>query len=233
MRFKFLHGLDDDMREQALKDFWHENKHIIIGGFAILFLSYGAGQGYRHYKAHQTEANALGYHQASQLDTPAAYKDFAQAAPSGFEGLALFKAAQAHVAAENPEAAADVFAQIRETGGLPTLWRDLAAIRQAELLLTLNPEQAQGILAELVGDESPYQRTAYELLAIEAQNREAYDEAAAYYERLLDMPDLPAGMAEGIEQRLSYLEGKGYITETGQQPRGQDASARQTTEGTN
>ena len=89
MRLKFLHGLDDDMREQALKDFWQENKKYIIGGFAVLFLSYGAGQGYNHYQANKQDANALGYHQASQMDTPEAYTGFAFGL--GVERVAMLK----------------------------------------------------------------------------------------------------------------------------------------------
>lgn len=220
MRFKFLHGLDDDMREQAMKDFWQENKKIIIGGFAMLFLSYGGGQYYRYYQSSQQEANALGYHQASQMDTVETYKGFADEAPAGFKGLALFKAAEALIEQEEFTKAAETFAQIREDSSLPVLWRDMAAVRQAEVLLSDNPEKSQQILATLVDDNSPYQHTAYELLAIEAQNREAYEEAAAYYERLLDMPDLREGMRQAIEQRLSYLEGKGYITEPPQPAEG-------------
>ena len=225
MRFKFLHGLDDDMREQAMKDFWHDNKKFIIGGFALLFLSYGAGQGYRAYQTHTQEANALGYYQASQLDTPQAYNEFAEQTNDGFQGLALFKAAQKLVQEENFDKAERFFAQIRNNNSLPTSWQDLAAIRQAELLLTLNPEKAQTILENVVtsdsrSGDSPYKRTAYELSAIEAQNRGAYEEAAGYYERLLQMPDLLGGMRENIQQRLSYLKGKGYITTTGQTSEG-------------
>lgn len=216
MRLKFLHGLDDDMREQALKDFWQENKKYIIGGFAVLFLSYGAGQGYNHYQANKQDANALGYHQASQMDTPEAYTGFAETAPAGFEGLALFKAAEALIEEDKHQAAAERFSRIRENSSLPELWQHLAAIREAELLLRFSPAKSQEILAELVADDSPYQHTAYELLATEAQNRAAYDEAAAYYEKLLSMTNLADGMRQAIKQRLSYLEGKGFISATGQ-----------------
>ena len=216
MRFKFLHGLDDDMREQALKDFWHDNKKFIIGGIALVFLSYGAGQGYRTYQNNIQTADARGYHQASQLDTPQAYADFAQQANDGYQGLALIKAAQKEMKKGNLAAAEAHFAQVRSHKDLPAAWRDLAVIYQSELLLTLNPEKAQNLLQELVAKDSPYQRTAYEFLAIEAQNRRNYDEAAGYYERLLQMPDLLGGMRENIEQRLSYLQGKGHITASGQ-----------------
>lgn len=216
MRLKFLHGLDDDMREQALKDFWQENKKIIIGGFAVLFLSYGGGQFYKYYSAAKMDAQALAYHQASQLDTPEVYKDYAEEAPAGFKALALFKAANSQIQADELAAAADTFATIAQDSKLPPLWRDLAAARQGELLLTLDPDKARTVFSTLTKQDSPYARTGYELLAIEAQNRGAYGEAAAYYSRLLEMPDLLAGMREAIQQRLTYLEGKGYITATGQ-----------------
>ena len=211
MRFKFLHGLDDDMREQALKDFWHENKLFIIGGFAMLFLSYGAGQGYIFYKAHKLETQAQAYYEAMQEGTPQAYKEFSQKTTTGFQGLALFKAAQQMIDQDKPEEAVSQFESIRQTSGMPRLWRDLAAIRQAELLLARNPQKAQNILAKLVSDNSPYLSTAFNLLAIEAQNRQAFDEAVAYYERLSSMNDLPNNMRENIQQRLSYLQGKGLL----------------------
>lgn len=216
MRLKFLHGLDDDMREQALKDFWQENKKIIFGGFAVLFLSYGGGQFYKHYSAEKKDAQALAYHQASQLDTAEVYQDYAEQAPKGFKALALFKAANLQLENGDKAAAAQTFGRLYANKSLPALWRDLAAVRQAELLLSENPEKSRSILSVLIEDGSQYSRSAYELLAIEAQNRQAYGEAAAYYDRLLQMPDLLEGMRQAIEQRLTYLEGKGYITQTGQ-----------------
>lgn len=214
MRFNFSHGLDDDIRDQALRDFWKENRNFLIAAVVVLFASFGATKYYQMHKAESIQQQAIAYYEASQKKSAEEFSKLAKGTTGGYQAMALFEVAKAQIAEKNYAEAAKTYGQIRENGATALL-RDLAAVMENQLLMATDPQAAEKGLKELVAKKSPYMLTAMELLAILAQNQEKYDVAQGYYEQLLNIDTDPAlAMRSRIEKRLGYLKGKGLITPT-------------------
>ncbi len=213
MKFKFLHGLDDDIQEQALQDFWTENKWFIYIGFIVFFASFGGMKYYQIHQQNSLQAEAISYYQAKEQGNMPAMEALANDANKGYRSLALFEIANDHVKNKAYKEASEIYGAISTDNSMPVLWRDLAAILQAQLVLSAEPEQSVLTLKNLVATNSPYKLTALELLAIQAQNEEQYEQAKSYYEQILAQSGNMQDMRPRIEQRLSYLKGKGLLKE--------------------
>jgi len=213
MRINFLHGLDDDIREQVLKDFWQENRNFLFIALVVLFASFGATQYYKHYKAETIQQQAITFYEASQAKSAEGFTKLAAEATGGYKAMALFELAKTQAAAGNNAEAVKAYAQIRK-GNAAVLLRDLATIFEAEILLSTDAAEAEKHLMTLVAEKSPYKLTALELLAINAQNKGEFTVAQNYYEELLAQGGLAETMHNRIQARLSYLKGKGLIAVT-------------------
>ena len=211
MRFNFSHGLDDDIRDQALRDFWKENRNFLIAAVVVLFASFGATKYYQMHKAESIQQQAIAYYEASQRQSAEAFSKLAEETNGGYKAMALFEVAKSQMAEKNYAEAAKTYAQIRESGA-SALLRDLAAIMENQLLMETDPQAAEGGFKALVAKKSPYMLTAMEMLAILAQNQGKYDVAQGYYEQILNnKTDAALAMRSRIEKRLGYLQGKGLI----------------------
>lgn len=211
MRINFLHGLDDDIREQALKDFWKENRNFLFVAVIVLFASFGATQYYKHHKAETIQQQAIAFYQASQSQSAESFSKLAADTTGGYKAMALFEVAKNTIEKGDKAEALKAYAEIR-TGDATVLLRDLATILEAELLLATDAATAEKHLMTLVAEKSPYRLTALEMLAINAQNKSEFAVAQNYYEELLAQGGLAETMRNRIEARLSYLKGKGLIT---------------------
>ena len=214
MRINFLHGLDDDIREQALQDFWKENRNFIFLAVFVLFASFGATQYYKTHKAETIQQQAIAYYEAVQSQSAEEFSNLANEATSGYKAMALFEVAKTQMAEGNLEAAAETFGQIRESNA-SVLLRELAAVQQAQVQLQTAPEAAEKQLIELIGNKSPYMLTALELLAISKQNSGDYAAAQSYYQELLAQGGLAETMRDRVENRLAYLRGQGLVAAEG------------------
>ena len=212
MRINFLHGLDDDIREQAMQDWWKENRNFLIFAVVVLFASFGATQYYKQHKAETIQQQAIAYYKAAQDKSSDGFSKLAEEANGGYRAMALFEVAKQQVADKDLEAAAASYGQIRESDASPLL-RELAAVLEAQIQLQTAPDQAEANLKKLVEAKTPYMQTAIELLAILEQNRENYAAAQSYYQDLLAQLGVNLTTRSRVEKRLSYLKGKGLIAD--------------------
>lgn len=216
MRINFLHGLDDDIREQAMHDWWKENRNFIIFAVIILFASFGATQFYKQHKQETIQQQAIAFYEAKQAQSSEGFSTLAEEASGGYRAMALFELAQNQMATGNTAEAAATYGKIRESDA-SVLMRDLAAVLEAQLLMSTDAEKAEESLKTLVSDKSPYMLSALELLAINAQNQEQYDLAYNFYQELLAQGGLAEAMRDRIEKRMAYMKGQGLLTENAAQ----------------
>jgi len=210
MRINFLHGLDDDIREQAMHDWWKDNRNFIIFAVFILFASFGATQYYKQHKEQTIQQQAIAFYEAKQAKSSEGFSDLAEDANGGYRAMALFELAQAQMNEGKTAEAAETYAQIRESDA-SVLIRDLGAVLEAQILMSSDIEASNEKLKALVSSKSPYMLTALELLAVNAQNQEDYATAQNFYQELLAQGGMAEAMRDRVEKRLTYLKGLGVL----------------------
>lgn len=210
MRLKFLHGLDDDMREQALSSFWQKNKVFIIAGVLTLFVGYGASGFYQNYKASLAQKEAALFYTAFVENSSEGY----QKALEGEEltgtmaALAHFQHAQKSIENNEITQAQEAYKSIINTPAVPKLWKELAVLLQAEILSGEQNPQAKELLTRLIDKNSIYKESAYERLATIALQEKDYEAAQGYYEYLLSA-EMPPQHQARIKDKVTYLKGQG------------------------
>ncbi|MEM1400571.1 MAG: tetratricopeptide repeat protein [Pseudomonadota bacterium] len=120
--------------------------------------------------------------------------------------LARFYEAQILINEENAAAAAEIYDGLAADTSVDEVWRDLAAIRAAILLVgTADPAEMRGRLGPFIAETSPWRFTANELMALVALRDGNQDEAIGLLERLRDDVSAPLTLQERSRQLLDSL----------------------------
>lgn len=205
-----MREIDDDMRQQRLREFWVENRAWIIGGI-ILAIVMTAGLSFwrqhtlnRNAQATYELFNAMDKGDEAALGTLAAGKG-----PHG--ALAAFLAAGLHAQKGENEAAATLYDRIATTRGLDAVYRDLASLLSVSHRLdTGDAQKLHAALKPLTAQKNVWRFSALELQALLFAREGKMSDAVASLSTLIAATDAPAEVrARATTLRALYQEAAG------------------------
>lgn len=194
----------EDLRRERLKRFWQNYGWVVI---LLAVLVVAATAGWRIWEHYTTTAAADAgdrYEAAlaeardgsDPLAAAAALEAFAAEAPKLYAALAQFRAASEHAAAGETDNALASFERLSADAGLPQEFRDLAAIRAA--MIAVDREDLAAVKARVAAfdnDTSPWRFSAREVVALAAVKAEAWEEARAMAEKIINDTNAPRGIS--------------------------------------
>lgn len=203
-----MREIDDDMRQQRLREFWVENRAWIIGGI-ILAIVMTAGMSYWRQQTMTRNAQAT-YELFSAMDRAdeTALAALAESGKGAHGALAAFLSAGIHAQKGDNAAAAAVYDRIAATRGLDQTYRDLATLLAVSHRLdTEETQKLHTALKPLTAQKSVWRFSALELQALLFAREGKMTEAAAALGTLTADADAPDEVrARATTLRALYLE---------------------------
>lgn len=199
----FLREVDDAMHEEKLKNYWDQFKWPLIGAVLALFALVGGWTWWESHTQNVKEAQATQLH--NYLQNPADPAPLAGLAAEGTDGYRLLAQFTQAAEATTPEAKLAAYQSVMTDNSLGQEWRDLAKLYAAMVVLAQDTAQAESWLTELDRDDVSFRATALELLAQLAQQQNQTARARGLYERVLQIPGLPAGLAQRVTEQLGLM----------------------------
>jgi hypothetical protein len=213
-----FHEVDEEVRREQLKKLWDRYSIYLIAAAVLLVAAIAGWRGYEYWIAQRAAAAGADFEAALALsdqgkrpEAEAAFAKVAAEAPDGYRVLARFRAAAVLGESKSGDAV-KAYDELSADGSLVPVWRDLAAVRAAMLLVdTASLSEMQKRLDPVAEPTRSFRHSARELLALSAWRN--HDLATA--RRYLDMIATDAESPIGIRARADVLsaviaaEGKG------------------------
>jgi len=206
--------VDEDLRRDKFEKLWKKYGFQFIGLAVAVVLSVAGVQGWQAYDLDQRGKLSDRYGAALDLaqggDTAAgldAMIDMSEASDSGYAGLAAFEEARLRVESGDTAGAIALWDRIAGESGLgpgfkaaATLFSVLHQIDNGDL------SAWRARLEPLAVDGQPFRSTARELLAVIALGDGDTASARAFYTRISDDREAPAGLRQRATQMLAALK---------------------------
>jgi len=208
-----MREIDDDLRQQRLREFWVENRAWIIGGIVLAILMTA---GLSFWRQHTLNRNAQAtYELFSAMDRGDETALATLAAGKGPHGaLAAFLAAGVHAQKGESEQAAAIYDRIVATRGLDAVYRDLATLLSVSHRLdTGDAQKLHAALKPLAAPKNVWRFSALELQALLFARENKMGEAVAALTVLIADADAPDEVrARATTLRALYQEAAGSGT---------------------
>jgi len=196
-----LREVDDDLRHEQYVRLWKRYGNVIIGAALAVVLVVAGYQGWRSWQTRlrQEESNlfAAAQDMLAKGDKRAGLDVLAKLGSEGHAGLAVAaRALRAEVLAADGDSGLAVAAwEEIATSGAPSLFRDLAVLKEALLTLdTADPALIESRVAPLAAADRPWHYAATEILAMAAGKKGDRQRAAELYKQLADDFKAPQGV---------------------------------------
>jgi hypothetical protein len=202
-----FHEVDEEVRREQLKKLW-ERYSIYFIAAALLVAAIAGWRAYEYWIAQRAAAAGADFEaalalsdQGKRAEAEAAFAKVAAEAPDGYRVLARFRAA-AVLGESKPSDAVKAYDELSADGSLAPVWRDLAAVRAAMLLVdTASLSEMQKRLDPVAEPTRSFRHSARELLALSAWRNHDLTNARRY----LDMVATDAESPIGIRARADVL----------------------------
>jgi len=203
-----LDEIEEDLRKDRLKRLW-DRYGVLIIGLAVLFVAAIAGwRGYVGYQQSQAAATGDRWQSAIQVSTTGNHADAVQAferlareGTGGYPILARFRLAAERHMADDTEGAIRAFDELAADTGVSALWRDLARIRAAILLVDLRPAEVAQRVEGLAVAQGAFRHTARELMGLATFRAGDAPGAVRWFEQAITDAEAP----EGLRQRAGLI----------------------------
>lgn len=214
MSDEFLNEVQEDLRQQKLKEFWRENGNWIIGG-ALLAVVMTAGLSF--WRSHEATVNVRETKELIKaMDTFDTEKmaAFSKETDRKHALLARFAEAKTYMERQQYDKAADAYDQASRMMGVDGTWKDLAKLYSINLRLDKgDPAKLHEELETLTGKNDPWRFSAREMQAVLYAREKKMNEAVSTLEDILSDPQAPVE----LRQRAASLRGL-YQAEAAGQP---------------
>lgn len=208
-----LREIDEELRQERYAKLWKKYGNHLIAAALALVLAVAGYQGWRTYdvknRMEQGERFAAAQALAKSGETAAAAEAFAALADDaggGYQLLARLRAAAARAATGDKPGAIAIYRQLSGDSGYDTVYRDLAVIMEA--LLVIDDAEAGAIrsrLAPLMADDNPWRHSARELAAHAAMRGGDRKAAGELFTNLARDGTAPQGIRSRASEMLSVL----------------------------
>lgn len=203
-----FHEVDEEVRREQLKKLWERYSIYFIAAAVLLVAAIAGWRAYEYWIAQRAAAAGADFEaalalsdQGKRAEAEAAFAKVAAEAPDGYRVLARFRAA-AVLGESKPSDAVKAYDELSADGSLAPVWRDLAAVRAAMLLVdTASLSEMQKRLDPVAEPTRSFRHSARELLALSAWRNHDLTNARRY----LDMVATDAESPIGIRARADVL----------------------------
>lgn len=203
-----FHEVDEEVRREQFKKLWDRYSIYLIAAAVLLVAAIAGWRAYEYWIAQRAAAAGADFEaalalsdQGKRTEAEAAFAKVAAEAPDGYRVLARFRAA-AVLGESKPSDAVKAYDELSADGSLAPVWRDLAAVRAAMLLVdTASLSEMQKRLDPVAEPTRSFRHSARELLALSAWRNHDLTNARRY----LDMIATDAESPIGIRARADVL----------------------------
>ncbi|MEO1249052.1 MAG: tetratricopeptide repeat protein [Pseudomonadota bacterium] len=204
--------VDEALREDRAKTLAKRYGPIGIAVVVLIVAGVGGWTFWQDRTKSQAEQRTAALTEAvAQMDqSPASAQAALEAvAADGADGqamLARFYQAQIMIDEGNIQAAAEIYDQLSGDASVGQIWRDLAGLRAAILLVgTDEPAEVRARLSAFTAVESPWRFTANEMMALLALREGNQEEAIGILENLRDDGAAPGSLRERAGRLIDSL----------------------------
>ncbi len=194
--------VDEELRQEKIKEFWDENKYFIIGSIlaAIIFTAiFVAWQDWKYKTNMQKTAELYNILDARDVEGLVKYAKNSNAENSV---IANFVATSVYINRREEEKALNLLKTIQENRNIDKIYRNLASLIEAKLLLNSdNDKQLANIekKLKLLSDKNNiWHFSAQETLMLLASKRKDYPQAVKIANLLINMPNIRPNSKERI-----------------------------------
>lgn len=175
--------VEDDIRQQKLKEFWVENRAFIIGGIALAIVGTGALSFWRHYDLKQDLAKTANLIEAVKTADTTKIATFASDVGGNHAMIARLNEASLLVNRKQEDAALAVYNEIAGMRGVDSLYRDMARLNALHLKLDrdMDAKALDALHAEadaLTSEKSLWRYSALEAKALIFARQAKFADAA-------------------------------------------------------
>jgi hypothetical protein len=214
--------VSDDLRAERAAKLLRRYGGLLILGAILVLLAVGAQQAWAYeqtkraqnaataYLAITDQIDALGpsITNTQRIADAASLESFAAAAPAGYRGLALLRAAALDADAGKLPAAAGAWNEVAGDPAIDKLLRDLANLLWAQHELGAVPDAAIAArLAPLTGPDDPYHALAQETQALMYLGEGNTPQAKTLFSQIAADPQAPEGVRNRADGLLAKLNG--------------------------
>lgn len=203
--------VDEDLRHEQLAKLWKKNGSLLVAAAIAIVLSVAGWQGWRSWDGKQRVASSLRYGEAVQLAEQGRRDEAADRlsklttdGTKGYRLLAELKRADLRQQAGDLSGAAALYGRLAADSSTDKVYRDLATIKAAYLLLDgADFAQVEKSVEPLAAEASPWRHSAREILALSAARRGDTAHAAELFRKLAEDAAAPQGLRARAAEMLS------------------------------
>lgn len=209
--------IDEELRQENFAKLWKRYGNIIVAGAVVLVVAVGGYQGWHAYdlnnrmKQGERYAAAAKMAQTGSIDTALEELNALRVdGDSGYRLLSAFDTAGLLARKGDNAAAVAAFDSIADDGGYDTLYRDLARLLAATVLINSDSGD-QSLLARLqplTDNNNPWRHSARELLAVIAEHGGDKKKSRELFKSLTEDATAPQGIRQRAGEMLAALGGK-------------------------
>lgn len=210
MSDSFIREVDEDLRQKQLLNLWKTYGKFVIG-IAVGIVLIVAGRAiYNNVAEGKYMEQAEAFSNALKLENgkiSAALDPIIASDIDGYEIIATFKKAELAITDGNEAEAVKILDQFSEQSGVDQIYKDMAKIQAAFLMLdTASLDEMRGRLALLQEGDSGFQYLAEEILALAELKAGETEAAKTRFQALTENLEASAAIKSRAGQYLSVIE---------------------------
>lgn len=205
-----IREVEEDLRREYYLKLWRRYGGYLIAASIAIVLTVAGYQGWRAWQGHIQRQDAQRFAAASEALTSgkqdealAILADLARNGRTGYTTAALMAEADIKARAGDRDGAIAAYDSLADSKA-PTLYRDLAVIKRALLILS-DGELGEGEkrVADIAVAGNPWRHTAMEILAANALKKGSTTRAAELYRQISNDAQAPQGMRARATEMLA------------------------------
>ncbi len=208
--------IDEELRQENFAKLWKRYGNVIIAGAVVLVVAVGGYQGWQTYdlssRTQQGERfdTALRSVQVGSVESAISeLKVLHDDSGSGYRLLSAFQNAGLQARMGDETSAAASYDRIAEDSGFDQIYRDLARLLAATILINTENSDQEIIsrLQSLNTNDNPWRHGTRELLAVAAERSGDKEKSRSLFKALSEDPTAPQGIRQRASEMLAALGG--------------------------
>jgi len=207
-----FHEVDEEVRRERLTKLWERYGNYILALAFVVIAGIGGWRGYEYWQDQQAAKAGAAFEDAVVLAEAGKHREaldafarIANEAPGGYRLLARMREA-AETGAQDAKAGVAAYDAIVADTSVRAVWRDMAALRAAMLLVDTAPySEIQARLESRAAAGQAVRHSARELLALSAWRANDSGASRRWAEMVVNDGETPASIRARIEVLLAVL----------------------------
>ena len=212
--------VDEDLRKARLARVWRLFAPYVISVAILVVVGVAGYKGWEAWKLSQAgEASDIYFEAIDKIEE----EDFEEAhkllasledGPAGYPIVALMRSATEYGLKDEMEKAVEIYDKLIANNAIPVLYRELAAIRAAYLLLDgEDMAEVRQRVNGMTGDENPWRHLVWEILAMAEWKAGEGETAVSWMDRITEDESSPRGINSRAKSMKRLMESEGFISE--------------------